>query len=242
MRARKAPASRIRHPNSRPDAVSRSLPTMSRLAAPSRSRSRSRSDWAMRAGGIDRGAGASDAPASRSPTRSCTRCPPRARRTRSPAGRRNRAGGSRVRALRERGAGGHHSDLSQPRPDPAPRVLVLAAEILRDQTLSGQVAGRGPVRQARRGHARLQHPRLDDRLHPRGADAVLRQDRRRRRPRLRDLPAGSYELHAWHPQQRAPAEARSLVLDAGSALRADFVLDAFPRKAKYKPPMDRLKY
>jgi plastocyanin len=66
-----------------------------------------------------------------------------------------------------------------------------------------------------------------------GADGVAR---------LRDLPAGTYELRIWHPQQRAPAEARSLVLDAGSALRADFVLDAFPRKAKYKPPMDRLKY
>ena len=66
-----------------------------------------------------------------------------------------------------------------------------------------------------------------------GADGVAR---------LRDLPAGTYEVRIWHPQQRAPAEARSLVLDAGSALRADFVLDAVPRKAKYKPPMDRLKY
>jgi plastocyanin len=50
--------------------------------------------------------------------------------------------------------------------------------------------------------------------------------------RLRDLPAGSYELHAWHPRQRASAAPLNLTL----------AVDAAPPKAKFKPPLDRLKY
>jgi plastocyanin len=59
---------------------------------------------------------------------------------------------------------------------------------------------------------------------------------------LRDLPAGAYELRAWHPQQRAAVAAQALTLAANASLRAvvDFVLQ--PRKAKYKPPLDRLRY
>lgn len=59
--------------------------------------------------------------------------------------------------------------------------------------------------------------------------------------RLRDLPAGAYELHAWHPQQRAAASSRPITLDAAPA-RVQFTVDAPPRKAKFKPPLDRLKY
>ncbi|HUP30471.1 MAG TPA: methylamine utilization protein [Usitatibacter sp.] len=60
--------------------------------------------------------------------------------------------------------------------------------------------------------------------------------------RLRDLPAGPYELRAWHPQQRAAVAAQPLTLAATASASAvvDFVLQ--PRKAKYKPPLDRLKY
>ena len=59
---------------------------------------------------------------------------------------------------------------------------------------------------------------------------------------LRDVPAGSYEIHAWHPQQRAAAAARTFAIDAGAATAAAFTIDVAPRKAKYKPPLDRLKY
>ena len=47
---------------------------------------------------------------------------------------------------------------------------------------------------------------------------------------LRDLPAGAYDIHAWHPQQRSSAAAQRVTLDAAA------------RKVKYKPPLDRLKY
>ena len=58
--------------------------------------------------------------------------------------------------------------------------------------------------------------------------------------RLKDVPRGAYELRAWHPQQRAAATAQQVTVEG--AATADFVLDVTPRKAKYKPPLDRMKY
>ena len=60
--------------------------------------------------------------------------------------------------------------------------------------------------------------------------------------RLRDLPAGAYDIHSWHPQQRGAAAAERVTLDAASAPTVAFRIDAPPRKPKYKPPLDRLKY
>ena len=62
--------------------------------------------------------------------------------------------------------------------------------------------------------------------------------------RLRDLPAGSYEVRAWHPQQRVALVPHVLALDASATAQATFtfVFDVIPRKAKFKPPLDRLKY
>jgi len=60
--------------------------------------------------------------------------------------------------------------------------------------------------------------------------------------RLRDVPAGAYELRAWHPQQRAAIAPRPLTLEAAANAGAAFVADIAPRKPKYKPPLDRLKY
>jgi len=57
---------------------------------------------------------------------------------------------------------------------------------------------------------------------------------------LRDVPAGPYELRVWHPQQGAAAASQVIALDSSS--RAQFVLEVSPRKQKYKPPLDRLKY
>ncbi len=60
--------------------------------------------------------------------------------------------------------------------------------------------------------------------------------------RLRDLPAGSYDLHAWHPQQRAAVPAQRLTLDVAASPAIAFAIDAPARKPKFKPPLDRLKY
>jgi plastocyanin len=60
--------------------------------------------------------------------------------------------------------------------------------------------------------------------------------------RLRDLPAGSYEVRAWHPQQRAAAAPQTFALESAAPVPAAFALQIMPRKAHYKPPLDRLKY
>ena len=60
--------------------------------------------------------------------------------------------------------------------------------------------------------------------------------------RLRDIPAGSYELRLWHPQQKAAVEPRALALEAGANPSVALVVERLLRKAKYKPPLDRLKY
>ena len=60
--------------------------------------------------------------------------------------------------------------------------------------------------------------------------------------RLRDLPAGAYDLQAWHPQQRAALAPQRLTLESSSAPEIAFAIDASARKPKFKPPLDRLKY
>src|SRR4051812_3848188 len=59
---------------------------------------------------------------------------------------------------------------------------------------------------------------------------------------LRDLPAGAYELHAWHPLQRKAIAPQSVVVPGSGAQQAAIAFDLQPRKAKFKPPLDRLKY
>ena len=60
--------------------------------------------------------------------------------------------------------------------------------------------------------------------------------------RLRDLPQGAYDLHAWHPQQRTALAPERVTLDSSSSHAVAFTIDAPARKPKYKPPLDRLKY
>lgn len=60
--------------------------------------------------------------------------------------------------------------------------------------------------------------------------------------RLRELPAGNYEVRAWHPQQRAALVPHALALDAPTNATAAFIFDLVPRKPRFKPPFDRLKY
>ena len=61
--------------------------------------------------------------------------------------------------------------------------------------------------------------------------------------RLRDMPAGAYDIQAWHPHQKTALAAERVTLDApSSSSTVSLTVDAPPRKAKYKPPLDRLKY
>lgn len=60
--------------------------------------------------------------------------------------------------------------------------------------------------------------------------------------RLRELPAGNYELRAWHPQQRGPATPQALALEGQAPAGARFTMEVVPRKARYKPPLDRNRY
>ena len=60
--------------------------------------------------------------------------------------------------------------------------------------------------------------------------------------RIRELPAGGYEFRVWHPRERAAPEPRHVVLEASATPIIGFAVDVLPRKAKYKPPLDRLKY
>ena len=60
--------------------------------------------------------------------------------------------------------------------------------------------------------------------------------------RLRDVPAGAYEVHAWHPQQRAMLPPQAVTVGASGTATAAFTLELQPRKAKFKPPLDRLRY
>ena len=54
-----------------------------------------------------------------------------------------------------------------------------------------------------------------------------------------ELPAGSYELRAWHPLQKAEAAMKPLSVEGRAA--AMFTIDAAPRKPHYKPPLDTTK-
>lgn len=60
--------------------------------------------------------------------------------------------------------------------------------------------------------------------------------------RLRDLPSGRYELRAWHPQQREAGSPQAVTLDVAATRTVALALDVAPRKVKFKPPLDRLRY
>jgi plastocyanin len=60
--------------------------------------------------------------------------------------------------------------------------------------------------------------------------------------RLRDLPAGAYALNAWHPQQLSQVAPQAVTLDSATNASTAIVFDLAPRKPRFKPPFDRLKY
>ena len=59
---------------------------------------------------------------------------------------------------------------------------------------------------------------------------------------LHDVPGGGYVIHAWHPRQRTASPSRVFAIEPGTAAAVSFAIDVVPRKAPYKPPLDRLKY
>lgn len=59
---------------------------------------------------------------------------------------------------------------------------------------------------------------------------------------MREMPAGAYDVQVWHPQQRSGPTAQRIAVLAGDVVSLPFLLDIAPRKPKYKPPLDRLKY
>jgi plastocyanin len=60
--------------------------------------------------------------------------------------------------------------------------------------------------------------------------------------KLHDLPPGSYAVQAWHPQQKASAEPVTVAAEGQATANVRFTLEISPRRPKYKPPLDRLKY
>ena len=59
---------------------------------------------------------------------------------------------------------------------------------------------------------------------------------------MRDVPVGTYDVQVWHPQQRAAAVQQRIAVQAADVVSLPYTLEVAPRKPKYKPPLDRLKY
>jgi plastocyanin len=59
---------------------------------------------------------------------------------------------------------------------------------------------------------------------------------------LANLPAGQFELKVWHPNQRSAAQQQALKLEGDTKHEATFVVEAAPRKKKFKPPLDPISY
>ena len=57
-----------------------------------------------------------------------------------------------------------------------------------------------------------------------------------------DLVAGEFEVHLWHPSLWAAASPKPLRLDAHASAELAFAVDAPPRKKRFKPPLDGLRY
>ncbi|MEO8133274.1 MAG: methylamine utilization protein [Betaproteobacteria bacterium] len=66
---------------------------------------------------------------------------------------------------------------------------------------------------------------------------------------LLNVPAGKYDLKVWHPTQKGGGAAQGITVahggtaaSGGGSMTASFVIDAAPRKVRYKPPLDKLRY
>ena len=60
--------------------------------------------------------------------------------------------------------------------------------------------------------------------------------------RISEIGGGEFEIHAWHPTQRVAAAMKPLKLDVRNSTEVALVVDAAPRKKRYKPPLDTVRY
>ena len=62
------------------------------------------------------------------------------------------------------------------------------------------------------------------------------------RTRIGDIGAGEFEIHLWHPTQRGAVDVKPIRLDARTNAEHEFTVDATPRKKRFKPPLDGVRY
>jgi plastocyanin len=62
------------------------------------------------------------------------------------------------------------------------------------------------------------------------------------RASISDVVAGEFEIHIWHPTQRAAAGSKPIRIDTRTNAELEFALDVAPRKKRFKPPLDGVRY
>ena len=60
--------------------------------------------------------------------------------------------------------------------------------------------------------------------------------------RISDIVAGDFEIRVWHPTQRTETMQKPIKLDGRTSTEVEFTLDAIPRKKRFKPPLDAVRY
>ena len=60
--------------------------------------------------------------------------------------------------------------------------------------------------------------------------------------RISDIVAGDFEIRVWHPTQRTETMPKPIKLDGRTSTEVEFTLDAIPRKKRFKPPLDAVRY
>lgn len=62
------------------------------------------------------------------------------------------------------------------------------------------------------------------------------------RAAIGDMVAGEFEVHVWHPNQRASINAAPARMDGRANIELAMALDVAPRKKRFKPPLDGIRY
>lgn len=60
--------------------------------------------------------------------------------------------------------------------------------------------------------------------------------------RISDIAAGEYDIRVWHPGERAEAAQKPIKVDGRTAQEMQFIMDVAPRKKRFKPPLDTVRY
>lgn len=59
---------------------------------------------------------------------------------------------------------------------------------------------------------------------------------------LSDIAPGEFEVLVWHPTQLAAVVAKPIRFEPRSSMQVEFTIDAAPRKKRFKPPLDGIRY